>query len=456
MAKNLGTKTLLLSGDLLLLYMALGLTLLLRYWGNDPDWELIRQHPLPFTLTYLVWLLIFGAFGLYDLRFVKNSKRFLYRLLRAMGANTTIAILIFYLVPFFEIEPRRNLFLLVFLATVLIFLWRYFFNILNLKTAASRVLFFGINKDVRSLVDYLLKNPQLRQKPVAFMSSEEYTSPRTLPLPHFTAQQHLAHLVRDFNIDTIAISREIKENKTLVSALFEVIPLGVAVIEFPAFFEMLTGKIPLLLIGEVWFLENLAGARKQFYEFFKRAIDLLLAVILGALGAMLFPFIALAIKLDSRGPLFFRQKRIGRHGKPFWLIKYRSMVKDAERMSGFKGNEKDPRHTHVGAFLRKSYLDELPQIINIIKGEMSFIGPRPERPEYVGELKQKIPFYEMRLLAPPGITGRAQINMENDASVEDAPEKMQYDLYYIKNRSIALDLLILLRTLFAVLQRQGR
>ena len=132
------------------------------------------------------------------------------------------------------------------------------------------------------------------------------------------------------------------------------------------------------------------------------------------------------------------------------------MVQDAEQMSGLKGPGRDPRHTRVGVFLRASYLDELPQIINIIKGEMSFIGPRPERPEFVEKFKERVPFYEMRLLVPPGITGWAQINMKNDASVEDAPEKMQYDLYYIKNRSFTLDLLIILRTIFIILQRQGR
>ena len=134
------------------------------------------------------------------------------------------------------------------------------------------------------------------------------------------------------------------------------------------------------------------------------------------------------------------------------------MVKDADIIGGYKknGHGADPRITRIGAFLRKSYLDEIPQIINILRGEMSFVGPRPERPEYVEDLKQKIPFYEMRLLVPPGITGWAQVNMQDDASVEDAPEKMQYDLYYIKNRSFALDLLIALRTLFTIFQREGR
>ena len=132
------------------------------------------------------------------------------------------------------------------------------------------------------------------------------------------------------------------------------------------------------------------------------------------------------------------------------------MVKNADEMSGEKQDGDDPRQTRIGMFLRKHYFDEIPQIINVLKGDMSFVGPRPERSEYIDELKEKIPFYEMRLLVPPGLTGWAQINMEDDASVQDAPEKMQYDLYYVKNRTSALDLLILLRTIATLLKRQGR
>jgi lipopolysaccharide/colanic/teichoic acid biosynthesis glycosyltransferase len=263
-------------------------------------------------------------------------------------------------------------------------------------------------------------------------------------------------VAQNLGIDTIVITREIKENKSLVRLLFDAIPLGVSVVEFPAFHEAMTGKIPLSLIGELWFLENLAGIKNGFYEFFKRWLDVIMAGLLTIPALLLFPLIAVATKLDSDGPIFYRQRRVGRHGKEFSVLKYRSMIKDADKLGGLKEGGLDPRHTYVGRILRKGYLDELPQIINILKGEMSFVGPRPERPEYVKELRQKIPFYEMRLLAPPGITGWAQINMENDASVEDAPEKMQYDLYYTKNRSMILDLLIAIKTLFTILRREGR
>lgn len=192
------------------------------------------------------------------------------------------------------------------------------------------------------------------------------------------------------------------------------------------------------------------------YDFVKRALDILVAFLLLVPTLILLPVIALAIKLDSDGPVLYRQKRVGKDGKEFWLLKFRSMVQNAEALGGLKGKVEDPRNTRVGTFLRKNYLDELPQIWNVFKGEMSFVGPRPERPEYIMMLKKMVPDYEKRLEALPGLTGLALVSMENDASVEDAPEKIKYDLYYIQNRSLWLDLKILFKTIFIILRRQGR
>lgn len=457
----------LLLGDFLLLYGALFAALFLRYAPLDEDdWDFISSHIIPFGAVFGVWIVIFGAFGLYDLRLMRNNKRFFYRLMNAAGMATILAVLILYFtINFFGIEPRRNLILIAFFAVLILSGWRFLFNYFIVKTPGWRVLFIGVNKEAASLIEYLLKNPQLGQKPVATLTINgagtnfHLPLPRTQPaekIPHFSDGSEIEKAVRNYCVDTIVITQDIKENKTLVDMLFRVVPLGVGVVEFTKFYEMFTGKIPLSLITEVWFLENLVGIKKQMYEFFKRLADVILILIAAVPALILFPFIAVAIKLDSEGPIFYRQRRIGRHGKEFQIIKYRTMVKDADKLDGRKGDGPDPRHTKVGLFLRKSYLDELPQIINILRGEMSFVGPRPERPEYVKKLKQKISFYEMRLLVPPGITGWAQINMENDASVEDAPEKMQYDLYYIKNRSFVLDFLIILRTIFIIFRRQGR
>ncbi len=446
---------LVLLGDLVLLYTVLWAVLRIRYHGQGREF-LFEAHLVPFSIVFLLWLALLGAFGMYELRLMKNGRIFLLRLLRVMALNTALAIIIFYLFPF-EIEPRRNLFIIALLATTFIFGWRYLLNLILPRAPATRVAFLGITAETVALIDWLLAHRQLGYRPVALVSNGE-SMPSSLPaLTHFSLKErHFPHIVRDTKTELAVISPEMKENKTVVKALFAAIPQGISMIDFPAFHEMLTGKIPLSLIEEAWFLENLIGIKNRSYEFTKRLIDTFLSLIFGIIGILTFPLVAAAIRLDSPGPIFFRQKRVGRLGHEFILIKYRSMIEGAQSMSGLKNDGEDPRITRVGAWLRRSYIDEIPQIINILKGEMSFVGPRPERPKFIAQLKQRIPFYEMRLLVPPGITGWAQIHMENDASVEDSPEKMQYDLYYVKNRSLLLDFLITLRTLFIILRREGR
>lgn len=466
--------TLLVIGDLLLLYLGLWLVLFFRY--PEEITTKFYRHVLPFSVAFASWLIWFSVFGLYELRLVKNDRSFYYRMTQAAATNLIFAIILFYLIPQFGIEPRTNLLLIVLITTVLIATWRYVFNAFIISRAPERVIFFGISRETLLLVDYLLKNPQLGHKPVAFISHGEPLPETPLPLPNFSFKEGtLDHVIRDNATDIIVISPVMKENKLLVSALFKSLSLGITVIEFPSFHEMLTGKIPLSLIGEVWFLENLIGQRKARYDFFKRIFDIIIAALAGIITLIVLPFIALGIVVSNPhdllsykkkrarpgdGLIFFRQPRVGQGGVIFDFVKFRSQVLGAEKMSKVmsevKETKRDPRQYAFGKFLRRAYIDELGQIWNVLRGEMSFIGPRPERPEYVEELKKIVPFYEMRLIVKPGITGWAQVNMENDAAVEDAPEKMQYDLYYIKNRSILLDLSIALRTFFTMISRTGR
>lgn len=444
-----------MGGDFVLMCMALIVTLALRYPPSTKKIQL-AQHAIPFLFIFLLWIFSFAAAGFYELRRMQRSRLFLYRLLRVMGINAILAVSFFYLFPA-GIEPRRNLILVGLLTIFFVFLWRYIFNHIVVRVRTSRVLFLGVNKEVMDLTDFLATRPQLGYKPILFVTLNNTPDALFLSLPVIPLSSFdLIRIAREHIIDTIVLSGEAKENKQVGKLLLTSVPMGIPVFAFPAFHEMLTGKIPLSLIEAAWFLENLIGIRKRTYEFFKRVIDLILSALATIPALLTFPFIALAIKIDSDGPIFFRQIRVGRHDHHFALLKYRSMCKNAYKISGEKETDEDQRHTRVGTFLRKHYLDELPQIINIIKGEMSFVGPRPERPEYVTQLKNSIPFYEMRLLVSPGLTGWAQINMDDDASVADAPVKMQYDLYYIKNRAPMLDLLILLRTLATLLRRQGR
>src|SRR3989344_3182360 len=400
----------LLAGDLVALYAGLLATILVKYPPAEFQW-VWDIHLAPFSIVFSFWILIFFIAGLYEQEAWATNTLVRERLIKSMAASIIVAALLFYLVPAFGITPKTNLLVQSFLSFALIMGWRMLFSSVLRSASKTNVLFLGVS------------------------------------------------------------SQDIKSRKEFVRMLYNLLPTGVTFADFPTFYENLTGKIPTSLISEIWFLENLAGGKKRLYEISKRASDIIIAIGFTCGIILILPFIAVGIILSTPreiiaykkyrarsgdGILFFRQQRVGRAGKTFYFAKFRSQRLGAERMSEVKSAENDQRQYPFGRLLRACYLDELPQVWNVLKGEMSFVGPRPERPEYVARLKEEIPFYEMRLLVPPGITGWAQVSMKNDASVEDAPEKMQYDLYYIKNRSFALDMTILLKTFFVMISRGGR
>jgi exopolysaccharide biosynthesis polyprenyl glycosylphosphotransferase len=234
---------------------------------------------------------------------------------------------------------------------------------------------------------------------------------------------------------------------------------GVSITPMPVVYEKLTGKIAIDHIGSQWY--SALPFRKHQFETFsrigKRCIDLVCGLIIGVILAGVFPFVAIAIKLDSPGPIFYKQERVGLHGLPFTVYKFRSMVQNAERNGKAQWSvQGDSRITKVGNFIRKTRLDELPQVLNVLRGDMSMVGPRPERDQFIQKLQQQIPFYRTRLAAKPGLTGWAQVNYGYGSTVADAAIKLQYDLYYLKHWSPWLDFKILLRTFAVVLKMQGQ
>ena len=223
------------------------------------------------------------------------------------------------------------------------------------------------------------------------------------------------------------------------------------------FYEIITNKIPVENIEYDWFLENLSENSKKAYEIFKRLVDIIFAIIGLIISIPFLPFIILAIKIDSNGPIIFRQIRTGKNGKDFLAMKFRSMVDNAEKNGAQWAEKNDSRITKMGKIMRKTRLDEIPQLINILKGEMSFVGPRPERPEFIEILSKEIPFYKERLLTKPGLTGWAQLKgPAYGGSKEESLEKLKFDLYYIKNRNFLLDISIILKTVNIVLNRKGQ
>lgn len=416
----------LLLGDVALLYGALYLSLIIRY-GSIPTQILWQDHNLPFLFVNFVWLIIFYIAGLYDVEKSVHPAKIFY-IIKTMAFGAGIAVLMFYFIPAFGITPKTNLFIDAVIASIFLWLWRMAYQKIITKGAKIKIFFFNPSGEISDFAKFIIASPQLGYEMAGNLTSA----------------------------DLIIIPGKEKISEESAKLLYEMVMNGKTVIEFYRFYESTTGKIPVPLIGESWFLENVIELDKRKFEQIKRFVDVVLAVLFFIPFAIIAPFVALAIKLTSRGNVFYKQKRLGKNGKIFEIIKFRSMAKDAEK-DGAKWAEKgDKRVTAVGKFLRKTRLDELPQVLSVINGDLSFVGPRPERPEFVGELSQKIPHYSMRGIVKPGLSGWAQINFPYGSSVEDSMQKLQYDLYYIKNRSLVLEAIIILKTIMTVLKIEGR
>lgn len=421
-------------GDAIILYAALLATLLLRYNSLSP--EITEIHFWPFTIIFAIWLISFYIGGLYDFGGLKNNLDFAKKFVSLLVINTGLSVVLFYFIPAFGITPKTNLFIVVLIAGLAGYFWRTLYNnILGAGAPANRILMIGYNSTVEELVGYINQNPQLGYE-ISFWMKEGLQDKEL---------DHLAQIILSNKINMIVIPAHIKKNSKAARLIYKNLILGIEVLDLSTLYENVFQKLPLAELEEVWFLENLAKSHK-IYEFFKRPIEMTLAIILGIILLPLVILISIVIAATSRGPIIFQQTRTGRNEKEFVIYKFRTMKADAEKHGPQWASENDERITLIGKILRRSHLDELPQLLNIIKGELSFVGPRPERPEFVNKLKRDVPYFELRLLVRPGITGWAQINYKYGASVEDSYEKLQYDMYYLKNRSLALDFLILLRT----------
>jgi sugar transferase (PEP-CTERM system associated) len=266
----------------------------------------------------------------------------------------------------------------------------------------------------------------------------------------------LYETVKRENADKIVVSLTERRGVLPLQEIMTCKLSGIEVIDAPSFYERMTGKLLLENITPSWFIFSDGFRITALVRFIKRVADVLFSAAGILLVLPFIPLIALAICLDSPGPILFRQVRVGEREKNFTLYKFRTMRQDAEKGTGAVwAKEKDPRVTRLGNFLRKSRIDEIPQLFNVLKGDMSLVGPRPERPEFIEKLKAVIPYYSERHFVKPGVTGWAQVRYPYGASVEDALEKLRYDLYYIKNLTLTFDLMIILETVKVVLFRRG-
>jgi len=421
-------KILLFLGDVFLLYFSLLITTAIGF-GTEFNSGIFALHLIPFSIIYGLWLVIIYISGLYDLQSLKTRTSFYASSTGAIGMGLVMAMLFFYAFPFFDITPKTNLVINAVVFVILFVFWRRFFYSVFSLHFLSNTAIIGSGPEVEALRTEINERPYLGYKIIPVDPGSDLFSQ-----------------IQNKNIDVVIFTEEFESNPKMLKALYFCLPARVKFLEFAKAYELVHEKIPIDTISHSWFLENLKEGEKGFYDQAKRIFDIVIASIILILTSPLWILISIAVKLEDRGPVFYHQERIGKDRKSFILHKFRSMETDAEKNGAVWAKKNDKRVTKVGKVLRRSHLDELPQMINVLKGDISLVGPRPERPEFVKELEEKIPHYHLRHIIKPGFTGWAQIKFRYGRSVMDSYEKFQYDLYYLKNRSFLLDISILLKT----------
>ena len=456
-------KTLLVFIDLLLVNSATLIALWL--WTlRDPlrpfsqDFVLSQAHWFLF-LTAL-WLLLASVNDFYDLKIAANFLSSASTLLRI----TAFMLLIYFLIYFFS--PRDSLprlFILFYAVLSFIFLglWRsgyaLFFGRLPFQ---RRAIIVGAGASGQTIAQTIRENLGPDYQLVGYIDDDPAKQGQVFEgLPVIGTHRDLASLVKAKGVSEVILAITHSMHHDLFRALMDCQEQGAQITPMPLLYEEITGQVPVEHIGDNWpvALPLDHPSTGSFFPLFKRAVDLAIAAIGLTVLVILLPLVALALYVDSPGPIFYTQERVGQGRKTFRLIKLRSMIPNAEKEGvAVWAKEGDPRITRVGRFLRLTRLDELPQFINVLKGEMSVVGPRPERPEFVAELEERIPFYRVRHSVKPGMAGWGLVKYGYADSVEDALEKVQYDLYYIKHQSIYMDLLILAKTIGAMISFKGR
>ena len=397
--------------------------------------------------------------GLYDFRIVSDRPELFIRLIQALGATCVILAVAYYWFP--QLILGRGVFIL-FVGIVLFVLtgWRVAFEWVTRALGPSeRLLLIGTGDGAVKLARELHElRHTLGVQIVGFVDPDPAQVGRPVLNPGVIGTiGEVPAIVRAERVDRVVVSLVDARGKLPVDQLLEMkLNDGVAFDHLASVYEEYTGKIAVENLRPSWFIFSDGFRKSAVLITVKRIVDLIVGAIGLVLALPIMAIVALLVRLTSRGPVLYHQARVGQHGRIFTVHKFRSMVADAEADTGaIWARENDSRVTPIGGLLRRTRLDELPQLWNVLRGDMSLVGPRPERPEFVRSLTDQIPFYGQRHVVRPGLTGWAQVRYTYCATVEDAMEKLQYDLYYIKNMSLALDLFVLFSTVKTVLQRRG-
>jgi sugar transferase (PEP-CTERM system associated) len=400
-------------------------------------------------VTVLV-LLCSHWLDLYDTARLNTKGELYFRLLMVPGVLAFILAGIAYVRPEYLLGSGSSAVGLLIL-TVALFGWRLGFTwLVQLPILVERVYVLGTGERAQRVVLGLRQNPELGVEIASWTGKMEGVVTRD------SVAAHLMEVVRKQKVHRVIVAMPDRRGKIPMPELLKLRMQGVKIEEATSWLEKISGKMEIENLDSSWLVFGGGFRRSAAFIWVRRVISFVISLIGLILALPLIPLIMLAIRLDSKGPVFYTQTRVGKQGRIFKVVKFRTMREDAEAASGPKwAGDNDPRVTRVGKFLRSLRLDEIPQLWCVLKGDMAFVGPRPERPEFVDMLSKEIPYYGVRHMVRPGLTGWAQVNYKYSSTVKDSREKLQYDLFYIKNASIGLDLLIMFLTVKTVLLRRG-
>jgi sugar transferase (PEP-CTERM system associated) len=449
---------LLLLVEAMLLFAGLIIAVYVRMGAADGEDVLINRNGFyKAALATAFCLTSFYFFDLYDFVVMRDRRELVLRLLQALGLAWIALALVFYALPQAMIG-RGVMSVSLPLALSLMVAWRLSIHwILGHPELGERVLIVGSGEFAIEIAKETLQRKDAGYRVVGFVDNDPALVGKSLINPSVIGlTSELPSLVKRVNIDRLVVAINDRRGHFPTQELLKLSLSGdVTIEESAAFYERLTGRVLLDMVRPSWLIFSSRGRRARVNELARTLIYRAIAFIGAILSLPIAIITAILIKLDSRGPVLYKQERVGKNGRTFRLMKFRSMRVDAEKDGPVWAQTDDQRMTRVGRVIRRIRVDEIPQFWNILRGEMNFVGPRPERPHFVAQLAQEIPYYEQRHLIAPGLTGWAQINYPYGASIEDAKQKLQYDLYYLKNQNLSLDATIMFETTKTILFGRG-
>jgi sugar transferase (PEP-CTERM system associated) len=443
----------------LLIFTSLLCAARLRFWNSPEELAIYLAFPdfaMQSGIVIAVCMTCFYFNDLYNLSALSGPLDSILRIQQSLGTASLLLGLFYFLFP--NMLLSRGVFLIgmVLVAAFLVLSRKLLDTAWQLTAHQQRVAIVGTGELAIELARELTRRPDLNMELAGFVDTAGGKSAdRHFGIPVLGSAHQMEAITHEHRISRIIVALEDRRGALPTRELVTVRVQGVRVEDAPTALSALTGRISLRAVRPSWFVFSDGFHRSRWNDVLKRILDLFWSIVGLILSLPIMALVALAIKLDTRGPVVYRQARVGAKGRIFEVLKFRSMRTDAENGTAQWAQKDDPRVTRVGGFLRKYRLDELPQFLNVIRGEMSFVGPRPERPCFVEELRQTIPYYDERHTVRPGITGWAQVQYTYAASVEDASTKLEYDLFYLKNMSVIFDLAIIFRTIRIVTGGRG-